>query len=645
MNRFDVTYPPRGEITFDGGVNSKYSRALIAENQSPDSLNCTSDGNAVETRGGTQKLNTAAVGSFACDGLFTRHATSGSESMVAWFGGTFWQLSGTSFNTVPSGQSIWTAGVKVSAAEYENHLFMGNGYTVPLKWNGTDLTRHGVYPPGTAPSYSSFGASGGTGAAAGTYYYKITYVNSASVEGNPSTFSTAMTVASQTINLSDISVGPQSYGVAARRIYRTKANSGVSGTYYRVAEISDNTTTVYADTTADSALVTAAPTDNGVPPKYNAIIQHGDRLFCNDLDNPNFVWYSGVGEPYTWSALDFNLVGDATADLVRALAIQDDTLIIGCDKSVFTLYMPDSSDDSTWLPPKRTRSGYGTRSPRGMFRFGNKVGFPALENFQFMGFAAIKGSDNANSETFLTTSAITSDLISDPIETDMLLVPENMAERINAIVFEGKAYITIAYGSNQTTNNRIYCLDFTREALDTADKSELAWFPWSYSALAPGPLTIYNNNVYFGSDSATGFVYKINHSTYSDDSAAINSYYTTKEFSGRPEDINTTKDFRRFDFLFERVGSYYMSVGYRTDSSSGDFLMQNVSVAQGGSLWGTLVWGVSEWSAGYQEGENTIFLPASRGKRIQFKFSNQNTAGQKFKIIRMKYSYNNKGRR
>lgn len=640
-DRFDVTYPPKGEITFDGGMNSKYSRALIAENQSPDCLNVTSDGNAVGTRGGTQKFNSVSVGTFACDGLFTRHSSSGSESMVAWFGGSFYQASNTTFVTVPSGQSLWTAGVKVSAAEYENYLFMGNGYTVPMKWNGTDLTRHGVYPPVSAPTYSSIGAaSTATGVSAGTYYFKVTYVNSASVEGNPSSASAGISLTCQTVTL-DVPVGAASFGVSARRLY---VASGPSATYTRFAEIADNTTAIYAYSSGQ-ATTSTAPSDNGVPPKYNAIIQHGDRLFCNDLDEPQKVWYSGVGEPYTWGALDFVLAGDATADLVRALAIQDDTLIIGCDKSVFTLYMPDSSDDSTWLPPKRTRSGYGCKSPRGMFRFGNRVGFPALENFQFMGFAAIRNGDTDTSSTLLTTSSIESDLISDPIEPDMLLVPENMVERINAMVFQGKAYISLAYGAAQTTNNRVYVLDFTREALDAEDKSPLAWYPWSYASLAPGPMTVFNNNLYFGTDSATGFVYKMNFATISDDGTAIDSYWTTKEFSGRAQDINTTKDFRRFEILFQRLGSYNMSVGYRTDSSSGDFTLQNVSLAQGGSLWGTLIWGLNEWSAGFQEGEETIFMPASRGKRIQFFFSNQNTAGQQFQMIRKKFSYNNKGRR
>lgn len=638
MSRFDVTYPPKGEITFDGGSNFKYSRALIPENTSPSNLNVTTNGDSVETRGGTQKLNTAAAGSFACDGLFTRHSTDGTESMVAWFGGHFMQLSGTTFNTVPSGQSLWTAGSKVYATEYENHLFMGNGNSIPMKWNGTYLTRHGVYPPSSAPSYSSLGASGTSAISNGTYYYKVTYVNSFTVEGNPSSASIAISAACQTVNLI-VPVAATSFGVAARRIYRA---SGPSATYQRIAEIADNTTAAYADN-FDQTVGANAPSDNGVPPLYSAIIVHQNRLFANDPSNPNFVWYSGLGEPYTWSALDFQFLGDATADLVRGFQVQDNSLMVVCDKSAVAIYMP-STDDSTWQVIV-TKSAYGTRSPGAIFRYKNNIAFPALENFQFVGFAGLSGTQPSTSQTLLTASAIESDLISDAIEPDMLLVAETNTPRIWAVVFEGKAYISLAYGANQTTNNRIYVFDFNREAKGQDDVAEESWFPWTYASLSPGPMTIYNNNVYFGSDTATGFVYKINHSTFSDDGSAINSFYATKEFSGLPQDINTTKDFRRFEFLFERLGNYYMNVGYRTDSSSGDFLLQPVDISPGGSLWGTMVYGSSEWSAGYQEGEQTIFVPAARGKRIQFLFSNQNTAGQGFRIIRMKYSYNNKGKR
>jgi hypothetical protein len=644
MSRFQVTYPPKGEITFDGGINSKYSRALIAENESPDNLNCISSGDAVQTRGGTQKFNTTSVGSFACDGLFTRHDSSGSQSMVAWFGGSMYGITGTStFTTVPSAQSVWTGGSKVYAAEYENKIFMGNGAAIPYKYDGTYFTRHGVYPPVSAPTYSTIGtASGASGTSTGTYYFKVTYVNSAAAEGNPSSASTGISMTCQTVTL-DIPVAATSFGVAARNIY---VASSPTASYIKVAQVADNSTATYQYASGQATLGTAIPTANGVPPNYNAIICHQNRLFVNDPSNPNYFYYSGLGEPYTFSALDFQQIGDGTADLVRGFGVQDNNLLIFCDNSTFIIYMSGDTftDDTGWLP-LRTKSAFGSRSPGAIFRYGNKVGFAAFEADQFVGFAAISNGAPSPSETLLTTGSIVSDLISDKIKPDMDLVPETMASHMRCIVFDGKAYISIAYGTNQTTNNRIYVYDFRREMRDSSDVSNESWFPWSYSALAPGPMCVYNGAVYFGSDSATGFVYKINYATYSDDGAAINSYYWTKEFSGLSTDINSTKDFRKVEFLFGRVGAYYMDFGFRTDSDLSGATVQQVSVAPGGSLWGTMVWGTDVWSAGFQDGEETTFIPASRGKRIQFYFSNRNIAGQAFKMIRMKFSYNNKGRR
>ncbi len=499
---------------------------------------------------------------------------------------------------------------------------MGNGNSIPYKYDGTYFTRHGVYPPVSVPTYTTISAASVTSAtSAGTYYFKTTYVNSAAVEGNPSSSSVGVSMTCQTVTV-DIPIAAQSFGVASRNLY---VASTPSATYQFVAAIADNSTTTYLFSSGQATTAVAPPTDNGVPPNYNAILYHGNRLFVNDPSQPNFVYYSGLGEPYTFSALDFFTVGDATLDLVRAFDIQDNNLVVFCDNSAFVVYMSDD-DDSTWLPLK-TKSAYGSKSPGGSFRFGNAVAFPAMENNQFVGFAAIEGGQSRMTETLLTTSSIVSDLISDKLAPDWKLVPETMVSRIRSIVFEGRAYIAIAYGADQTTNNRIYVFDFRRENRDSSDTSNESWFPWSYAALAPGPMCIYNNEVYFGSDSATGFVYKINQTTNSDDGAAINSYFWTKEFSGLPEHINMTKDFRRAEFLYELSGGYSM----------------NFDLTPGGSLWGTMVWGIDNWNAGFQDGEKTVSIPASRGKRIQFYFSNRNLPAQKFKIIRMKFSYNAKG--
>ena len=220
-------------------------------------------------------LNTASVGTFACDGLFTRHSNTGAESMVAWFNGTLYANDVATFVTVPSGQSIFTAGQRVGGAEYENYLFMGNGGSIPMKYKDNELTRHGIYPPTTTMTV----ATAATGSAlTGQYQYKVSYVNSNLVESDVYGTTPTFTAASENIALTSIPVAPQSFGVDSRRLYRTE-NSGT--VFYRLATLSDNTTTTYEDAILDIDLGVAAPSDNGVPPNYKSIVYHSSRMFVH----------------------------------------------------------------------------------------------------------------------------------------------------------------------------------------------------------------------------------------------------------------------------------------------------------------------------------------------------------------------------
>ena len=132
---------------------------------------------------------------------------------------------------------------------------------------------------------------------------------------------------------------------------------------------------------------------------------------------------------------------------------------------------------------------------------------------------------------------------------------------------------------------------------------------------------------------------------YSDDGAAIDSYFWTKEFPGNPGDEQIFKDLRYVNLLYEKAGNYYMDLIYRMDSDNGAGDRKQIYLNPGGSLWGTSIWGTSLWGGGNAVGEERIYLGQARGKRIQFKFSNQNTLNQKFKIIGLQFSYNKKGRR
>ncbi len=630
--RFKMIYPPDGKNLFDGGKNSKFEKSIIGDNESPDCLNVVFDAGSVGTRNGFKKINTASVGSFVCDGLYTRQGLNNAETMVGFYGGNGYTLNGTSLVTIPSAQSIFTMGNRVGSTQMENHAFFGNGGVIPYKYNGTDFTRHGVYPPSMTASFFT----GAAGSLSGAYQYKVTYVNTAAAEGNPSDASATFTVTNERISLTCLPIAPQSWGVSSRRIYRTVTSGS---TFFRVATISDNTTTTYLDTTADAALGTAAPSDKGVPPKYSSIIYHQGRLFCNDPENPSFVNYSDINEPYTFGSLNFQVFGDTSTDTFKGFGIQDNHLIVFCRKNTWVWYMP-STDPSEWRVI-RAKSSYTSNSPFGAFSYNNKVGFPAMQNDKFVGIGALIGDSIEPSASLLSNATMGSELKSDRVEPDMFDIQETYVGNISSIVFKNKAYIAMTKGSGSTTNNRIYLMDFSIDNLSKNQKE--AWSPWS--GLNAAQFTVYSGSLYYGSSNAVGSLYKEDPGVYADDGQAINSYFWTKEFVGQKGEESFVKDFRWTNILVDLAGAYNMGFSVLTDSDSGSGTQYDINVDPDASLWGTLMWGVDTWGAGSTQEDRRQYLEGARGKRIQFKFSNKNTVNQRFKVHWQNFTYNLKGQR
>lgn len=632
MSDFRKVYPPAGKNLLDGGLNSKFEKSIIPDNESPDCLNVVFENGAVGTRNGFKKINTAAVGSYVCDGLYTRKGTNNAETMVAFYGGNGYTLNSTSLVTIPSAQSVFTLANRVGAALMENHLFIGNGGVIPYKYNGTDFTRHGVYVPTMTASFFT----GAAGNPSGAYQYKVVYVNSALVQGNPSAASTTFTVTNQKISLTCLPIAPQSWGVSTRQLYRT-VTSGA--TFLRVATISDNTTTTYLDDIADASLGAVAPSEKGVPPNYSTIVYHQNRLFMNDADNPGFVWYTDINEPYTIATTNFQIVGDQSGDLVKGFGVQDNHLVIFCERNIWVIYMPDTTP-ANWRVIK-AKSSYTSKSPHGNFTYNNKVGFPAMQNDKFVGVAALVGDTQEPSADLLTNATMASDLKSDRLEPDMFDIQETYVGNISSIVFKNKAYIAMTKASGNTTNNRVYVMDFSVDTLNRNKKE--AWAPWSGINVAQ--FTIYSGSLYYGSSTANGFLFKEDVGVYADNGAAINSYMWTKEFVGYKGEESFHKDFRFANFLVDLPGAYYMNVGIKTDSDGGTGTEYAVSVNPNSQLWGTMVWGVNVWGGGNSQEDIKFPLSGARGKRIQFKFSNQNTINQKFKVHWMNFTYNLKGPR
>lgn len=625
-------YPENGRVLFDGGLNNKFERSIIADNESPDCLNVVFENGSVATREGFGILNTASVGTFACHGLYTRHDQTTAQTMVAWYGGTCWTLAGTTFTSLPSSTSVYTAGTRVGAAEYQNHIYFGNGAGTPYKWNGTDFTRHGVYPPTTTASVATAGAGGNLN---GLYYWKVTYVNSQAVESDVGPLIGPFTAANESVTMTSVPIAPTSYGVNSRNIYRT-VTSGA--TYLRVGSIADNTTTTFNDNVADGSLGTTAPTDNGVPPAYSAIIYHAGRLFCNDPAEPGYVKYSEYEEPFTFASTNFRRAGDRSGDIVQGFGVYDNSVYAFCNNSVSIIYIVDPSDDTTWVDIK-VNSAHGSKSPYAILDINDTQMFPAMQNDKFVGFAMIKGNSVQPSQTLLSVGAAGSFLESERVEPDMFTINESYVGRISGIVFKNKAWFSVPYGTSQETNNRVYVYDFSISNLTKNQKA--AWVP--FDGFTAEQFTIYGGNLYFGDSAATGYVYKAENGTYNDNGAAINSYYWTKEFGGQKGDLNYQKDFRFANLLVEQPGAWFMNLGFRVDSDVGTGNVVQIDLSPGGSLWGTMVFGRDSWGGGTAQKEQRVFLGQARGERIQFKFTNQNTADQWFKVHSMTFVYNSKG--
>lgn len=633
---FRVVYPIEA---LDGGLNNRYAPNIVADNESPDCLNVIySELGGVQTRDGMKKFNTTAVGTFAGDGLFTIRFNDGTEEMNGWWNGSMFKLTGaTTFTTVPSAQSVFTAGTRVDMQMYQNLAFFGNGGSIPYKYNGTEFTRMGVYAPNSGPTTAS-GTAGTSGPAGGDVQYKVSYVNSYVVEGDVGAATTTLTIASTaTVSLTGLPVAPTSFGVAARKLYRKSVGSG--GEYKLVTTISNNTATTYTDETIDASLGAVAPTDQGVPPNWQYAITHKERIFLVDPSQPQLLWYTELANPFVVKTTNFFRVSNGDGERISGLGIHADNLSIGKDAGVWLVYMP-STDPTDWILVK-SNSKYGMASHYAQADYSELRMFIGKRYNVLAGFLALAGVNTQPDAVALTVTGIFAETQSDRIEPEVFSLATANMNRACAIEFKNKLWFSVP-GTNQTINTRVFQFDFKRR-----DKSiiEGSWVPFEYP-VGFAAFTIYGGKLYAQSSSETGFVYQLDAGVYNDDGTAIESYSWTKEYQGFEDHTENQKDFRFANFIVETLGAYYMNLTYRVDSDAGQGTTKQLYLSSGGSLWGTLIWGIGLWGGGQSRKKYTVPLSPSSGKWIQFKFDNQTAVNQAFHVLpNGSFSYNLRGKR
>lgn len=187
------------------------------------------------------------------------------------------------------------------------------------------------------PAAKLTAAAGAAGNPNGEYRYKFTYAimsgTDVIVESPFSPESDPITLASLKGSLSAITTSSTT-GVNARRIYRT---TNGSSTYYLLATITDNTTTVYTDDSTDYDLALLGE----VEPRGNApgvdgtdrlqlIAAWKDRLWATSLNDPDVIRFTANREIYAWPstyALNAKPVGEDEIGVTTFVPRRNELLI------------------------------------------------------------------------------------------------------------------------------------------------------------------------------------------------------------------------------------------------------------------------------------------------------------------------------
>lgn len=162
----------------------------------------------------------------------------------------------------------------------------------------------------------------------GIYTYRVTFLTKYGLESNAGDAlimdnrSGSDTYAE--IDLTSIPISADSQ-VIARRVYRTIANGG---TFLRLTQINDNTTTVYTDTTPDGSLGTDTPPilgstatgkDTAVPPQAGIIKVWKKTVFmAGDPLNPATLYFSEDSNPEAFPFINTFTFEERITGLFRA---------------------------------------------------------------------------------------------------------------------------------------------------------------------------------------------------------------------------------------------------------------------------------------------------------------------------------------
>lgn len=625
----------------DGGQNTKDSPSKIQPNETPDSLNVTFDINgAASTRNGSAQFNTTIVGTCTVD-----EGIQYSGMNVIFANGRLQytsSLTATTFNICTSSSGNLTTGNVMGATVYQNVLFFSDGANGPWKWTGAE----NFYNMGIAIPSAPTGSSNGVGSiSTGTYYYAVSFINTQVVEGQFGSISAGIPVTtSAAIQLTGIPLGTTLQGVNKRFIYRA---DNASGPFRKVATISDNTTTTLIDTLANGGEGQLPIYDGTAPTIFNVVYQTNDRVFFPDGSNNALLRFTNYTNPYISVAENFEPFNNGDGETIQAIGSQDNLVTVWKNNRSWSYLLQDPSDDTTWIK-QELPINMGIVGSKAWDKIENGIVFVGKRNNKITGIHILQGIQLIQTND----GRLRSENIGRKIELEILNLlsggnnnfDPNFWANIRVKVFNNRIYLAYTK-TGDTTNKRIYWFDLLRVGQDYIPGS---WAPWD--GIHAKCLFVSGSNLFAGDSDATGILRALEQQgIYNDSGSAINSYFWTKEIAGDDENSQTLdgyiKDLREIYIWYGRLGNYNMNLRYRVDGDSSNGQAYPINLKQGGSNWASMVYGVDPWGGTRTDSETRIPIGRQVGRKFQFRFDNQNTVNQGFKVNRIEVGMNLRRRR
>jgi hypothetical protein len=626
----------------DGGLNSQYSPNSLDLSESPDCLNVVfnSEG-SVESRTGAYFVNTTSIGAAPLDGLASYNG-----SMIAWAGGSMYHKSGTTFFTVHSAGSQFTSGAVIAHVVYQNMLICSDGTNGPYRYHEPGS----FYQLGVAtPSAATRVTNGVGGVPIGTWYWKVSYVNTGVVEGEVGSATCALVLgAANSVTVSSLPIGAASLGVAQRFIYR---GSTTAGPFRFVGAVSDNTTNSFVDNVGATTWAVGAepPDDASKPTPFTTVYQHKERLFFDDSNNRSLLRYTDYTNPYVSQAENFVYLSKQDGNVILAVNVQQDLVTAFKDDAYYLIALNDPGDDTTWQV-ERGPGNIGIVGSRALCQCSDGLLFMGKQGGKITGVHLLSGTE------ILETSArvMKTRSISDRVKGDLQALPSGYFHKMAMINFQEQ--ILIAHTDTGDTTNK-YILWFDSGRIQSSDGQPGSWAPWDGRGAQMNCFVEFAGKLYGGSSNSDGFVYELlQKSNYSDvtvaagvaSAEAINAYWWSKPIgagstTGTEESIDSwIKDWRYLNLWYDLLGAFDMKVNYKTDGDASDGYSFLVDLNPGGSLWGVIFWGINGWGGGTTDKEKQFSFPIGPlvGRRVSIRLSNANTAGSAFRVRNMKLACN-----